>query len=294
MTTLLMATADAGAPPGYYTWGSTVNTMQISASQARTGSKSFYTQFTTVSGAFRMFFPQITPTEIYFRFAIRHASTSNTRLAAAFNVMGPNLLQDISSGTSVKIRNGTSVLHTLAGVIIPSQWRVYEVKATTTTITVRLDGVEVYHGTGLTVDLTDLSYIDFSSAGCMAYWDDIVVCTDKWPGLGGLHVFTPTGPGIVTDWSDSLPNLNTPAAASGTKHLFTHDNAPATAALVHRVGVGCTAKVNGQGYGAIKPLLNNDAGTEQALSVSSQYFQQYWPGMSVADFNASEIGVQSA
>jgi len=296
MSTLVMATADLPLDPGEWSIGTL---------QARTGSNSFYRA--TASTTHTISFPFNTPTSspIYWRTCFRHNHASDYyRLHGRVLNSDGNALISFTGETTqaLSIRQGTStgtVLHTITNAVLTNVWQVVEIYCSTTTVTVKFNGVEVYHNTGLTFNITDLARLRYSGVGIQSntwqgYIDDIVVCTDKWPGLGGLHVFQPTGAGSVTDWQDALPNLNTPAATSGTKHRFTIDDAPASAAIVHRLGVGYTGKVNGQGYGAIKSLLNNDPGDENALSVSPQYFQQYWPGVTLNDFNNLEIGVQSA
>ena len=296
MTTLLMATGDLPPGPGSYTWGpkGQMNGISISDVQARTGTYSFH-YYPGTAGNFNLNFPRVTPSEIYFRVACYYVTGATyTRMHTRFKDTGPNLYNNVSGGLNLQIRNNTTVLATISPGIFVGTWTVYELKATATTITVRINGSEVYHGTGLTVNLTDLTQLMFTTPYQNAYIDDIVVCTDKWPGMGGLHVFPPTGPGTLTNWQGTLPNLNTPGATAGTKHQFTIDPAPANTMIINRLAVGAKASVNGAGYGVIKPTLNGVPGDLYALSITPAYRQHYWPGVTINDFNNLEIGVESA
>lgn len=297
MTTLLMATADLPLDPGGW---------EISTAQARTGSASFKTPgLTNITHAINLGFDlqnqNLTLTELYWRFCFYNTNAAVPCIYARVSTQSEAIISVVGlSSTNLELRVGNTtgtLLHTVTNGVPLNTWVVSEVYFNTTTVRWRYNGTQIYENTEQSITLTDIARINFSGRNSTSFWrghvDDIVVCTDKWPGLGGLHVFPPTGAGSVTQWAGSLPTLSTPTV--GNQHRFTIDDAPATAAHIHRIGVGLTAKVTGQGYGAIRPTLNGDTTADElALSISPQYTQRYWPGVSLPQFNDSEIGVQRA
>ena len=295
MSTLLLATADV---PWLLS-----NDWVASTGAARTGSKSFYNVLASSTKPLIFYFNSGN-NELYFRFCINWAGSHRiltTRLATSTAAIISVVTTSLGH---MELRQGTStgtLLHTVYDIVQQNIWVTSEVHLTTTSCTWKINGIQVYTNNSISFTLNDITLwatsgtSGSSTFSWRGYIDDIVVCTDKWPGQGGLHVFEPTGAGTTTDWSSALPTLSTPGDTADVRHQFTVADAPATAAIVHRLGVAVSAKVDGQGYGALIPGLNTDFTADPAaLSISPRITQRYWPGVSLVDFNNLEIGVQSA
>jgi hypothetical protein len=296
---IYLASADTGVLPlnSSPSW-------QMLATQVRTGSNSYYIASASSSTALNFGFQQFTPTEVYFRVAIYSIDENYTAFFARFRTynnvsVGPYLYVGTDDSFDVLIGNAGTVLETLPGALLLNVWQVWELKATATTVEVRLDGATVYSGTGLTISLADIANFAVSGSSALQLWkghvDDVMVTDQGWPGLGGVHVFTPTGAGIHQDWTGSLPALTTDAAVAGTKQTYTKDALSANALNVTAANVQVVSKVNGQGYGAVSPILGADVASASALSVSERLVEYTWDGpWTPAEFDALEFGVASA
>ena len=297
MTVLLMATADIPV--------SVSSPYSLSDTNKRTGTKSFY-----CSGANHvqiLSFPLTASpsTELYWRFCAYSSSAVSLQLVAQLiNLAGGGVVSLTTTTTrDVQVRLGGStgtLLYTITNGLPLNTWQVFELHISTTNVAVRVNGSLVYDAAQTTtVDTT--TYCNFRGTSTsniskwLGYLDDIVIYTDSWPGLGGLHVFTPTGAGSITNWQSSLPTLNTPAQTLNTKHLFTFADAPADGNFIHKTATVVKAQLQGQGPGTIKGLIGTEIGTEVPLTVAEIYQQLvYSASMTPAQFNMLEAGVASA
>ena len=289
---IYLATADAGLPQGSEAW-------TLSATQARTGSKSFFKNGAQSSFRIVGTFPLISPSTIYMRFATYCSSTSLCAFWGRFNILGPNFGVASNTGTSLTVRNDATTVATIPLMRESYIWQLWEMKATTTTIEVRLDGETIYSGTGLTVNLTDLQqiYISgwFSSQAFSGFIDDIMVTDQGWPGSGGVYALTPSGAGTHQDWTGSLPTLTTDAAVLATKHTYVKAPLPAGALNVTGAGVFAVTKATGQGDAGVATILGANSGPKKFQNVSTRAVEQFWDGpWTPAEFNALEFGVASA
>lgn len=299
MTVLLMATADLPF--------SLTAPYSASTTEKRTGTKSFYANGAYHTQEHTLSFPlaAVPSTELYWRFCAYSSSDFSLQLIAQLiNSAGGGVVSLTTTTTrDVQVRLGGStgtLLYTITNGLPLNTWQVFELHISTTNVAVRVNGSLVYDAAQTTtVDTTTHCNFRGTSTTNISRWigylDDIVIYTDSWPGLGGLHVFTPTGAGSITNWQSSLPTLNTPAQTLNTKHLFTFADAPADGNFIRELGIAAEIELQGQGPGAVKGLFNTTEDSLVPLTVvhGLKHIASH-PSMTPAQFNMLEAGVASA
>ena len=322
MTVERLITADMPNALGEF---SAYTSVDLSSTQARTGTKSFLLNHESDTFTIAM----TAAAAKYYRMCLYIATAGASEPALLISARESTTVhvQIVWSPSTGKLsaRRGTTLLGTGTAVLSINTWYCievyYSVHDSTGAVTVKVNGTTDIALTnqdtknGGTTGQPDNLKVTFDYVGNVAYYFDDLCISDAWPGQHGIYVLLPTGAGSSAGWAasagDAYACVNdddfTDYISDDTtsdKHDFALADLSITPDSLGAVQAVAVAKLNAAGSGSMRVYIDSAGtagnGADVGLSTSAQNVRAVFAldpngsaAWAAAAINALKLGVES-